>query len=158
MNFGRGLFKSLALVVLMLMTSVLARAQVKVDGTVVDETGEVVIGASVVLKGNPGTGTVSDFDGNFSLSVPSAQSVLVVSYVGMVSQEIKIGSQRHFKIVLKDDKQVLQDVVVVGYGQQKKASVVGAITQTDAKVLERTGGVSSLGAALTGNLPAVITM
>ena len=148
----------MVLAVLFFVAMTQANAQVEVKGTVTDESGEAVIGASVVVKGQAGQGTVTDFDGNFKLKLPSDNVTLVVSFVGMKPQEVKVGRQRTFKIVLKDDKQVLQDVVVVGYGQQKKASVVGAITQTDGKVLERTGGVSSLGAALTGNLPGVITM
>ena len=75
----------------------------------------------------------------------------------MTTKEIKVGKQRSFKITLSDDTQ-LEEVVVVGYGQQKKASVVGAITQTTGAVLERAGGVSNIGAALTGNLPGVVTM
>lgn len=151
-------FRTASLVMLFMMISIGAKAQVEVSGTIVDETGETIIGASVVVKGQTSVGTVSDFDGNFKLSVPSEQTTLIVSYIGMKSQELKVGKQRNFKITLQEDKQTLQDVVVVGYGQQKKASIVGAITQTDGKVLERTGGVSSLGAALTGNLPGVITM
>lgn len=157
-DLRRSIFRTAALAVLLLMTAIGAQAQVEVKGTVTDETGETIIGASVVVKGQTSTGTVTDFDGNFTLKVPSEQTTLVVSYVGMKTQELKVGKRRTFNITLADDNQVLQDVVVVGYGQQKKASVVGAITQTDAKVLERTGGVSSLGQALTGNLPGVITM
>lgn len=146
-------------VLLLLQTAIgFAQNDLTVKGTVKDSKGETVIGASVVVKGTSGVGTVTDFDGNFTLKVPSDKSVLVVSYIGNRPKEVRVGNQRTFKIVLSEDENVLGDVVVVGYGQQKKASVVGAIAQTDAKVLERTGGVSSLGAALTGNLPGVITM
>ncbi len=133
-------------------------AQVKVSGTVYDDSGETVIGATVVQKGKPGTGAVSDFDGNFTINVADAHAVLVVSFVGMQTQEVKLNGRKTLKITLREDNARLDEVVVVGYGQQKKASVVGAITQTTGKVLERTGGVSSLGAALTGNLPGVTTM
>ena len=110
-----------------------------------------------MVKGQTSLGTVTDFDGNFTLKVPSESTVLVVSYVGMTTKEIRVGKQRDFKITLADDTQ-LEEVVVVGYGQQKKASVVGSITQTTGAVLERAGGVSNIGAALTGNLPGVVTM
>lgn len=130
---------------------------ITVQGQVVDASGETIIGASVMIKGKPGQGTVSDFDGNFTLQVPSNQTVLVVSYVGMKTKEVRV-SGKPLKIVLEDDNTQLEQVVVVGYGQQKKASVVGSITQTSGKVLERAGGVSSIGAALTGNLPGVVTM
>jgi len=134
-----------------------AQSDIQVRGTVVDGTGEPLIGASVVLKGNAGQGTITDFDGNFQLKVPSEQSVLVVSYVGMTTKEVKVGKQRNFKVSLAEDTQ-LEEVVVVGYGQQKKASVVGAITQTTGEVLERSAGIGSVSAALTGNLPGIATI
>ena len=144
--------------ILMLMafcTSV--QAQITVTGNVTDGAADPLIGASVIVKGNASLGTVTDFDGNFQLKVPSESSVLVISYVGMSTKEIKVGKQRSFKVTLQDDTQ-LQEVVVVGFGQQKKASVVGAITQTTGEVLERAAGIGSVGAALTGNLPGVATI
>lgn len=147
------------LFLLMLFSCVTAMAQqgITVKGTVFDSTGETVIGASVVVKGNTSIGTISDIDGNFVLTVPSENTTLVVSFVGMKSQEVKVGTNKLIKVTLEDDSQQLEEVVVVGYGQQKKASVVGAITQTTGKVLERAAGVSDIGAALTGNLPGVVT-
>lgn len=126
------------------------------SGTVVDENGEPVIGASVVLKGHKGVATATDLDGNFKLKMPIKNGTLVFSYIGMQNKEVKT-STNPMHVILQDDAQQLNDVVVVGYGQQKKASVVGAITQTDAKTLDRYSGVPSLGQALTGNLPGVIT-
>ena len=134
-----------------------AQAQnIQVKGNLVDGTGEPLIGATVKVKGNASVGAVTDFDGNFSISVPSENSTLVFTYVGMKAKEVKVGTKREFKLTLEDDN-AIGEVVVVGYGQQKKASVVGAITQTTGKVLERAGGVSDIGSALTGNLPGVIT-
>ena len=135
----------------------MAQKSITVRGTVFDSTGETVIGASVVVKGNTSIGTISDIDGNFVLTVPNENTILVISFVGMKSQEVKATSNKLIKVTLEDDSQQLQEVVVVGYGQQKKASVVGAITQTTGKVLERAAGVSDIGAALTGNLPGVVT-
>ena len=146
--------------ILMLFTcSTMLHAQngITVKGSVTDNTAEPLIGASVVVKGQTSMGTVTDIDGNFQLKVPSEQSVLVVSYVGMTTKEIRVGKQRDFKVSLAEDTQ-LEEVVVVGYGQQKKASVVGAITQTTGEVLERAAGIGSVGAALTGNLPGVATI
>ena len=147
--------------IMMLMAFVLqtyAQNSITVKGTVVDGNAEPLIGASVVVKGNTSLGTVTDFDGNFTLRIPSGSSTLVVSYVGMTSSEVKVGgaNQRNLVITLRDNTE-LEEVVVVGYGQQKKASVVGAITQTTGEVLERAAGVTDIGAALTGNLPGVIT-
>ena len=134
-----------------------AQAQkIQVKGNLVDGTGEPLIGATVKVKGNAGVGAVTDFDGNFKIDVPSENSTLVFTYVGMKTKEVKVGKKREFKLILEDDN-AIGEVVVVGYGQQKKASVVGAITQTTGKVLERAGGVSDIGSALTGNLPGVIT-
>ena len=145
---------------LLLCSTLYAQAQgngIDVRGTVVDNAGEPLIGASVIVKGNASQGTVTDFDGNFQLKVPSEQTVLVVSYVGMNTKELRVGKQRTFNVVLTDNTQ-LTEVIVVGYGQQKKASVVGAITQTTGEVLERAAGISDIGSALTGNLPGVVTM
>lgn len=129
-----------------------------VKGTVADDTGEPLIGATVALKGNSKAVTVTDIDGNYSLVVPSLKdAILEVSYVGMESKEVKVAGRATVNVTLTTSSEQLDEVIVVGYGQQKKASIVGAITQTSGEVLEKAGGVSSLGAALTGNLPGVIT-
>ena len=75
----------------------------------------------------------------------------------MTPQDVNVNGRSMIVVVLREDSEMLEEVVVVGYGQQKKASVVGAITQTKGEVLERAGGVTDIGAALTGNLPGVIT-
>ena len=154
------LFRQTLPTILMLMvfcTTMQAQNGITVTGIVTDGAGDALIGASVVVKGNTSTGTVTDFDGNFQLKVPSESTVLVISYVGMTTKEVKIGKHRKFDVTLYDDTQ-LEEVVVVGYGQQKKASVVGAITQTTGEVLERAAGIGSVSAALTGNLPGVATI
>ena len=144
---------------LMLLVPLVMWAQggIKVSGTVTAEGGDPLIGATVLVKGNASRGTITDIDGNFQLEVPSEQSVLVFSYVGMTSKEVRVGKQHNLKVSLEEENQ-LEEVVVVGYGQQKKASVVGAITQTTGEVLERAAGIGSVGAALTGNLPGVATI
>lgn len=128
-----------------------------VKGKVLDANNEPLIGAAIVLKSQSTVGTVADFDGNFTLEVPNKNAVLTVSYLGMTSQDVKVNGRKMIVVVLREDSEMLEEVVVVGYGQQKKASVVGSISQTSGKVLERAGGVSSVGAALTGNLPGVVT-
>ena len=145
------------LLTMMFCVTMWAQNGIAIKGTVVDSNGEALIGASVVVKGNTSHGTITDFDGNFSLSVPSESTTIVVSYVGMNSKEMKVGKQRDFKVTLTDNTE-LEEVVVVGFGQQKKASVVGAITQTTGEVLERSAGIGSVSAALTGNLPGVATI
>ena len=128
-----------------------------IKGVVVDSQGESIIGATVVLKSDKTVGTTTDLDGNFSLKVPSAKSTLVISYVGMKTVEVA-GNGKALRVILDEDNEQLEEVIVVGYGQQKKASVVGAITQASGKTLERAAGITSIGAALTGNLPGVVTM
>lgn len=139
------------------VTTALAQTGGIVKGVVVDATGESVIGASVVLKSDKTHGTITDLDGNFSLRLPSRESTLVISYVGMITQEVKAVVGQTLRVVLEEDNAQLEEVIVVGYGQQKKASVVGAITQTTGKTLERAAGITNIGQALTGNLPGVIT-
>lgn len=147
----------LALLIVVWCFCATAVAQSVINGVVVDSQGESIIGATVVLKSDKTVGTTTDLDGNFSLKVPSAKSTLVVSYVGMRTVEVT-GNGKTLKITLEEDNQVLEDVVVVGYGQQKKASVVGAITQTTGETLARAAGITDIGNALTGNLPGVVTM
>lgn len=132
--------------------------QRSVSGRVVDqENNEGLPGVNVIVKGTT-TGTVTDIDGNFSLNVPSAESVLIFSSIGYVTQEVVVGQSAVINITLATDVVALSEVVVVGYGEQKKESIVGSITQTSGAVLQRAGGVSNVGAALTGNLPGVVTM
>lgn len=129
-----------------------------VRGTVVDDTGEPLIGVTIALKGGSAA-TASDIDGNYSLQVPDLKTaVLKVSYVGYLPQEIKVNGRSTVDVTLQTKAEQLEEVVVVGYGQQKKASVVGAITQTTGEVLERAAGIHDISAALTGNLPGVVTM
>ena len=121
--------------------------QVLVSGNIVDDTGVSVIGASVLEKGTT-NGTISDIDGKFSISV-SKESTLVVSFVGYSTQEIPVQGKTFFDIVLKEDSEVLDEVVVVGYGTMKKNDLTGAISSVSAKDLGKQPS-SSLGAALQG--------
>ncbi|WP_111309570.1 SusC/RagA family TonB-linked outer membrane protein [Confluentibacter sediminis] len=118
-------------------------------------TGDPVLGANVILKGTEGIGTVTDFDGKFTLRVPSTNAVLVFSYIGYQTVEKEVGNSDTINIVLNDSQMALDEVVVVGYGKQKKESVVGAISQVKGETLQRAGGVTNLGAALTGNVPGL---
>src|SRR5574344_1663123 len=125
------------LVFCMLLYSLAITAQTEViaKGVVVDENNEPIIGANIAVKGNKSIGTIADLDGNFQLKVPSSNSILVVSFIGMTTKEVKVETAKSIKIVLQADNVQLQEVVVVGFGQQKKASVVGAIAQTNSKAL-----------------------
>ena len=95
----------------------------KITGTVSDAMGPV-IGASVVVKGTT-NGVATDFDGNFVLNVNQGQT-LVISYIGYITKEVKVGAQSNYNIVLEEDKKMLDEVVVVGYGTMKKSDLAGA--------------------------------
>jgi len=153
LRFGFGL-----LFVLLSNLSIFAQGERLVKGKVMDSNKEPIIGASVILKSKATVGTVTDIDGNFALSIPAGNQTLVFSYLGMKPKEAVVGENNTVNVVLEDDQVALKEVVVVGFGQQKKESVVGAIAQTTGKTLERAGGVSDLGMALTGTLPGVTTM
>ena len=145
--------------ILSVMTSAMAFAQGNVvKGVVKDANGEAVIGASVVQKGNTKNASITDIDGNFSLNLPNGRGTILVSYIGMNTEEVSVTAGKAVTVTLTEDDSQLDEVVVVGFGQQKKASVVGAITQTTGEVLERAAGIGSVSAALTGNLPGVATI
>ena len=124
----------------------------KITGKVVDEHNEPVIGANVVVKGTS-TGNTTDLNGEFSLNAAESD-VLQITFIGYVKQEVRVGNKTSFNIVLKEDAQSLNEVVVSGYGVQKKVSVTSAIVQIDAKELSTTTH-SSLTASLAGRLPGL---
>ena len=130
-----------------------------VNGKVTDENGKPLVGATVEEKGTANS-TVTNSDGSFTLNVANQNAVLIISYVGYGSKEVALSAAQagNLAVQMVPAAQDLESVVIVGYGKQKKESVVAAITQTTGKVLQRAGGVSNIGAALTGNVPGVITI
>ncbi len=148
---------SLLSLLLMLCSFVAVAQTTLVRGVVIDSNGDPVIGASVTLSNDGSIGTMTDVEGYYSISVPASSSAISISYIGMQDQTIEINGRQIIDIEMVNSTEVLEEIIIVGYGQQKKASVVGAITQTSGTVLEKTGGVTNLGSALTGNLPGVIT-
>ncbi|MBP3536015.1 MAG: TonB-dependent receptor [Muribaculaceae bacterium] len=124
------------LAVLLCSFSVLwAAAQTTVKGTVLDEQNEPLIGATVALKGNPKVAVATDVDGNFSLRVPDTQATLVFSYVGYETQEQKLNGNSSVSVKLKPDTKMLDDVVVVGYGKQRKVTLTGSVSAVGSKDL-----------------------
>lgn len=121
---------------LCMMMAMAVSAQVTVTGTVYEPNGDTAIGASVYLKGQDGHGVVTDIDGNFAIKVPSDKSTLMVSYVGHETQEIALNGRTHVEVTLKAESNVLNEVVVVGYGTQKKINATGAVKTIDNEVLE----------------------
>ena len=133
----------------------LAIAQDKsVSGTVTDESGEPVVGASVIIKGNATVGTVTDLNGKFSFNVPASAQTLVVRYLGMVEQEIAASS--NVAVTLRSSENTLDEVIVVAYGTARKSSFTGSATVVDSKKLEKRT-VSNVSKALDGQVPGVVT-
>jgi hypothetical protein len=111
-----------------------AYAQKTVTGIVMDERSEEIVGASVVVKGTT-IGTISDISGKFSIRVPE-KGTLVISYIGYQTQEIPIGNETNLQIRLKEDAEQLEEVVVVGYGTQRKETLTGAVTASGLQISE----------------------
>jgi TonB-linked SusC/RagA family outer membrane protein len=128
----------------------------RITGKVTDEKGETILGATVMVKGT-GFGTITNVDGGFSLEVPEETKIITVSYVGYTAREVVLGNQTVFKVVLEDANLGIQEVVVVGYGFQKKESVVGAISQVGTEALVRSG-TGNITNAIAGKLSGVLTI
>lgn len=124
----------------------------KVTGNVSDAEGPI-IGASVVEKGNPGNGTVTDLDGNFTLNVKPG-STIVITYIGYQKQEIAVGNQSNISVTMKTDDKTLDEVVVVGYGVQKKKLVTGATIEVKGDDIQKMNTTQVLG-ALQSQTPGV---
>lgn len=133
-----------------------AEQQRAIRGKVVGENGDPIPGVTVVVKGTT-VGTITDMDGKFNLNIPANAQTLSVSFVGMTPQELPIGSQTEFNVTLKEETKGLEEVVVVGYGTQKKESVVGAITQVNNETLMQ-AGATTVTNAIAGKLSGVLTI
>lgn len=114
--------------------------EIEIKGIVLDEKGESIIGASVLVKGST-VGTITDIDGNFSLKVPEGADVRI-SYIGYLAKDVKANVGAHYKIVLQEDSKQLEEVVVVGYGQQKRKEITGAITNVKMDDIPQVGAAS----------------
>lgn len=119
-------------------------------GVVLDERNEALIGASVLIKG-ASQGTITDIDGNFSIEVNGNNVVLVVSYIGYDSKEVSLGSQNSVKIQLQPSALALEEVLVVGYGSQKKSELTAAISSVKSSDFIR-GNVKDAGQLLKGKI------
>ena len=126
--------------------------KVKVRGVIKDETGEPIIGATVRVKGQS-EGTVSDFDGNFSLDVTS-DNTLQISYIGYQTQEFAVGKQHHFSIVLEEDKKILNEVVVIGYGTQKKGDITSSVGSVKSEDFTA-GAINDAGQLIQGKIASL---
>lgn len=131
--------------------------KIEMSGKVTDNKGELIPGVAVIVKGST-IGTITNFEGTFTLKVPIDTKILVFSFVGYKTQEVVVGNNTSFNVVMEEMTVGVDEVVVVGYGVQKKESIVGSIAQTSNEELKRSGNVTDLKQALTGQLPGITTV
>ena len=137
---------------LLLIAGTLSAQTIK--GNVADNTGEPIIGATVMEQGISGNGTVTDIDGNFSLVLKGSSKKLTISYVGMKTQTVDVANQSNINVVLDDEATSLNDVVVIGYGTVKKKDLTGSVATVNSDVLQAVP-VANASEALTGKMPGV---
>lgn len=127
---------------------------VKITGTVIDNTGETVIGANVAIKNGAG-GTITDIDGHFSLEAP-ANATLVVSFIGYATQEVPLNGKTNVTITLKEDSQALEEVVVIGYGTQKKVNLTGSVAAVKIDETIASRSITNVSSSLSGLVPGLV--
>ncbi len=143
------------IVILLMLISPVAMAQIKIDGTVTDSKDKAPIpGVSIFLKSDQGSGTITDFKGNFSFEVPSQEEVLIIKAVGYNTQELRVGNQRNINVLLMPSVQELEELIVVGYGVQKKKEITGAVASLKTDEILKTP-TSDLGESLQGQIAGV---
>lgn len=143
MDYVRNLRKPL-LVLLMCMSYLLAYAQTKITGVIKDVTGESMVGVNVLVKGTT-NGTITDIDGNFTLNdVSDKNATLIISYIGYLTQEVKLAGRTTLQIVLKEDSQALDEVVVVGYGVVKKRDLTGSVSSVKSTDIEKVASSNAM--------------
>jgi len=147
-----GITKFLFLLMFFCFT-LLSYGQTNVTGKVTDSKGETLIGVNVIIKGTQ-QGTITDINGNFTLSVPSANSTLEFSYIGYKSQDIALNGRTTINVTLEEDTQALEEVVVVGYGTQKKVNLTGSVQNVSSDDIVKRN-VSNTSIALQGLVPGV---
>ena len=144
---------ALLLWILLFVAAYPSNAQNIIQGVVKDAAGEALVGVSVLVKGSAGNGTITNINGNYSIRA-DARDVLLFSYVGMKSQEIRVGNRRTVDVIMEDDASTLNDVVVVGYGTAKKQSLTGAVSAIKGDELLK-GPSTNVSSLLGGKLPGL---
>ncbi len=148
----KSIYVKFLFLLLLLGTATLSNAQIKIQGQVFDTSGESIIGANVVVQGTT-NGTITDFNGKFQLSNVPDKGILIFSYVGYKNQQVHVNGKSIFKIVLEEDSKTLEDVVVVGYGTQKKTDLTGSVMQVksrDITAVTANNPIQSLQGRVTG--------
>ena len=119
-----------SLLLFLLLSLTTLQAQIKITGTVTDETKETVIGANVTVKGTT-IGTITDVNGKYSIEVPDQKSILVFSFIGYTTREIPVGKNKVIDVIMKEDGVMLNEVVAVGYATVKKGDLTGSVSKVD---------------------------
>ena len=148
----KSLFIKLFLCCLMFCATTVFAQELKITGIVVDSENMGLPGVNVALKDGT-TGTITDIDGNFTIKVPSRKSILIFSFIGYAQQEVSVGDKNSLRIKLVEDSKMIDEVVIVGFGTQKKENLTGAVKSVDVKVLDArpiTNVVSGLQGAVAG--------
>ena len=135
-------------------SSFLAQSQEKISGVVKDVNGTPLLGASILVK-NTNKGAQSDFDGNFSISVSNEKAVLIISYLGYVTQEIVVGSRSKINVVLKEDASQLDEIVIIGYGSARQSDLTGSIAVINSEDISGSGS-GTLETAIAGTVAGVV--
>jgi TonB-linked SusC/RagA family outer membrane protein len=148
----KSIFRTVLLLCLLLVVGSV-QAQNVTKGTVTDQTGEPVIGATVMEKGNPSNATVTDFDGNFSLKV-SGKNPIVISYIGLKTKEVDVKGKSQISVKLEEDNTTLNDIVVIGYGSVRKKDLTGSVATVGSDALQAVP-VANASEALTGKMAGV---
>ena len=148
--------RSLLLILFSAISLSVSAQTITVKGNVKDTSGEPVIGASVVEKGNTTNGTITDLDGNFSIKV-DGKKTLVISYIGMKTQEVAVQGRKTINVQMVDDSKALDEVVVIGYGTVNKRDLTGSVASVSAKDLAAIP-VASASEALPVNLPELVLL
>ena len=144
----------ITLVLSLIFSTLTSWGQITVQGTVVDETQVPIPGANVVIKGENTTGTITDFDGNFSIAVKDQSAVLIISFIGYSTQEVPVGTNTQLNIVLKEDAVTLNEVVAIGYATVKKSDLTGSVEKVDMDEMNK-ATVTSFDQALGGRVAGV---
>ena len=147
-------YRSFVTLILSFFALTISAQTVTVSGNITDDTGFEVIGATVIVEGDATRGTVTDIDGNYTLTDVPASGNLQISYVGMRTQVVPVNGRTTIDIVLATDTELLDEVVVVGYGTQKKVNVTGSVSAIDSKSLE-SRPVQNVSQALQGVIPGL---
>ncbi len=144
---------TLALCLGLSFSSVFAQG-ITVSGTVIDETGELLIGANITVKGST-LGTITDYDGNYEIAIDQVGSVLVFSYIGYLSQEVETGTESVINITLQPDILGLEEIVVTGYSSRKRGELTGSVSTVSSEDIQKTSN-SDLAKSLSGKVSGLI--